>query len=57
MTFVRENKIIPWQSVYVFTNTVVQNHRNITVIIFGGLEMPPRSPSAKRVRTQAFDGR
>ena len=26
-----------------------------TVIIFGGLEMPPRSPSAKRV--QAFDGR
>ena len=26
-----------------------------TVIIFGRLEMPPRSPSAKRV--QAFDGR
>ena len=29
MTFVRENQIIPWQGVYFFTNTVLQNHRNI----------------------------
>ena len=28
-TFVRENQIIPWQGVYFFTNTVLQNHRNI----------------------------
>ena len=27
--FVRENQIIPWQGVYFFTNTVLQNHRNI----------------------------
>ena len=29
MTFVRENQIIPWQGVYFFTNTVLQNHRNM----------------------------
>ena len=35
--------------------SVTKKKCQITVIIFSGLEMPPRSPSAKRV--QAFDGR
>ena len=29
MAFGRGNQIIPWQGVYVFTNTVLQNDRNI----------------------------
>ena len=29
MIFDRENQIISWQGVYFFTNTVLQNHRNI----------------------------
>ena len=33
MTFVRENQIIPWQGVYFFTNTVLQNHRNIYTVV------------------------
>ena len=33
MTFVRENQIIPWQGVYFFTNTVLQNHRNICTVV------------------------
>ena len=32
-TFVRENQIIPWQGVYFFTNTVLQNHRNIYTVV------------------------
>ena len=28
-TFVREIQIIPWQGVYFFTNTVLQNNRNM----------------------------
>ena len=28
VTFDRENQIIPWQGVYFFTNTVLQNHKN-----------------------------
>ena len=31
--FVRENQIIPWQGVYFFTNTVLQNHRNIYTVV------------------------
>jgi len=33
MTFARENQIIPWQGVYFFTNTVLQNHRNIYTVV------------------------
>ena len=37
MTFVtnREKQIIPWQGarVYFFTNTVLQNHRNIYAVV------------------------
>ena len=33
MTFDMENQIIPWQGVYFFTNTVLQNHRNIYTVV------------------------
>ena len=33
MTFARENQIIPWQGVYFFTNTVLQNHSNIYTVM------------------------
>ena len=35
MTFdnVRENQIIPWQGVYFFTNTVLQNYQNIYTVV------------------------
>ena len=35
VTFDRENQIIPWQlqGVYFFTNTVLQNHRNIYTVV------------------------
>ena len=33
MTFVRENQIISWQGVYIFTKTVLQNHRNIYTVV------------------------
>ena len=33
MTFDRENQIIPWQGVYFFTNTVLQNHTNVYTVV------------------------
>ena len=37
MTYVRENQIIPWQGVYFFANTVLQNHRNMYTVVMKNL--------------------